>query len=185
MSDQTMRAQLKTRLQAHGAAIGRVHDYERLAVTEKDFLELFQDPATRKIFGWEISRRSFRVEKVAMNKWKMVHRYLIRGYYGIEDAAATEKAVNRLADTIVLDFVRTRIAGTQGGQLPSGKIEQWMFGRVLCHRVEIEMPEVAEIIERLPEADDPDLLAVGLEYYLSPGDDEYDARDVVTLSGPE
>ena len=183
MSESTLRAAIKARLETHGASIGRVHDYERLAVNVKDFLGMFQDPETKKIFGWEITRRSFRVVKAGMNKWKVIHHFLIRGYYGIEDAAATEKAVNALVDTIMLDFTRTKIDGTQGEQLPQGKVEQWMFGSVLCHRAEIELPEVAEIVARLPEDDETDLLMVGLNYYLTPGDDEIDASDEVTLEG--
>ena len=179
MSDQTLRAAIKARLDSYGEAIGRVHDYERLPTTVKGFLDLFQDPTTGKIFGWEITRRGFRVQRVTMGKWKIVHRYLIRGFYGIEDAAATELAVNALADILVLDFTRQKIAGTQGEQLPEGKVEQWMFGNVLCHRVEIELPEVAEIVERLPEADETDLAMVGLEYYLKPGDDVLDASDMI------
>ncbi|ALC15654.1 hypothetical protein DSOUD_0867 [Desulfuromonas soudanensis] len=184
MSDQTIRAAIKARLAAMGPGIGRVHDYERMAVTVKEFIDLFQDPTTKKLFGWEITRRSFRVQKVAMGKWKVVHRYMIRGYYGLNDAAGTEKVINALADTIILNFTRQRIAGTQGDQLPEGKVEQWMFGNVLCHRAEIELPEVAEIVEQLPEDGETDLLAVGLDYYLKAGDDVVDASDEITLSGP-
>ena len=86
-----------------------------------------------------------------MSKWKLTHRYLIRGYYGLEDSAATEKTVNALADQIVLDFTRTKLTGSQGDQLPEGSIEIRMFGHVLCHVVEILLPEVSEIVAPVPE----------------------------------
>lgn len=181
MSDATLRATIKTRLTALGPTIGRVHDYERWTSNVKDFLALFQDPATKKIFGWEILRTGFRVQKATMNKWKLIHRYMIRGYYGLDDTAGTEKAVNALADLIALDFTRSKLAGTQGEQLPAGKIETRMFGHVLCHVVEITLPEVAEIVEQLPEAGETDLEAIGLQYYLKPGDDEADAADEINL----
>ncbi|HRR87633.1 MAG TPA: hypothetical protein P5316_21720, partial [Phycisphaerae bacterium] len=79
MSDATMRAAIKTRLTAMGTAIGRVHDYERWTANTRDFLSLFQDPATKKIFGWEIMRTGFRMQKATMAKWKLIHRYMIRG----------------------------------------------------------------------------------------------------------
>lgn len=181
MSDQTMRAAIKARLDAFGPVMGRVHDYERMAVDVKEFLMAYQDPATRKIFGWEIMRRSVRPQKFTMNKWKLVHRYVVRGFYGLNDAAGTEKIFNALVDQVVLDFTRTKLAGTQGEQFPEATVEPWMLGSVLCHRAEIVLPEVAEILEQLPEAE-TDLESIGLEYYLKPGDDQVDAVDELTFT---
>lgn len=182
MSDQTLRAAIAARLTALGPTIGRVHDYERWSANSNRFLQLFQDPDTKKIFGWEITRRSFRVQKMTMQKWKLIHGYTLRGYYAMQDDQATEKAINVLVDTIVFDFTRTKIAGTQGEQLPEGKIDVRQFANVLCHVAEIQLPEVAEIVERLPEAGEVDLLTAGLEYYLKPGDDVLDASDELSLA---
>lgn len=183
MSDQTMRAAIKARLTALGAAIGRVHDYERWANNPNQFLSLFQDAASKKVFGWEIVRTGFKVRKVTMSKWKLIHRYTMRGYYGLEDAAGTEKTVNGLADLIALDFTRTPLAGTQGETLPEAEIETRMFGAVLCHVVEIRLPEVAEIVAPVAEEGD-ELLRIGLHYYLQdPADDGVaDASDELTLT---
>ena len=182
MSDQTMRAAIKARLTALGASLGRVHDYERWANNPAAFLGLFQDATSKKVFGWEIVRTGFKVRKVTMRKWKMIHRYTLRGYYGLEDAAGTEKTVNSLADLIALDFTRTPLAGTQGETLPEAEIETRMFGAILCHVVEIRLPEVAEIVAPVEEEGD-ELLAIGLNYYLQdPVDDgEIDASEELTL----
>jgi len=182
MSDATLRAAIKTRLDALGAGIGRVHDYERFSVDPAKFLALFQDEETKKVFGWEIIRTGFSVRRVAMSKWKMVHQYTVRGYYGLQDAAGTEKTVNGLADLIALDFTRTPLAGTIGDTLPEAEIETRMFGGVLCHVVEVRLPQVAEIVAPLPE-EEVDLLRVGLNYYLQdPADDGVvDAADLVEL----
>lgn len=181
MSDAAIRALIKARLDAMGTAIGRVHDYERWNLQANTFLSLFQDPATNKVFGWEIMRKALRVEKVAMRKFKLIHRYLIRGYYGLEDAAATEKTVNALADQIVLDFTLTRLTGTQGGQLPEAAIETRMFGHVLCHVVEILLPEVAEIVTP-DEENAADLTGIDIEYYLTPAiGEETDGQDNIDL----
>lgn len=181
MSDATIRAAIKTRLTSMGAGIGRVHDYERWAVQSSSFLSLFQDPTTKKVFGWEIIRRRVRTERLTMRRWKLIHRYLIRGYYGLEDSAETEKSINALVDQIVLDFTRTKIAGTQGDQLPEAGIETRVFGHVLCHVAEITLPEVAEIITQ-EEEDAENLTGIDIEYYLTPALDELtDAEDNIDL----
>ena len=186
MSDQTIRAEIKARLDALGTGMGRVHDYLRWATDPTTFLKQFQDPKTRKVFGWEIERTGFSTESATViGRWKLIHRFVIRGYYALEDAAATEKTVNALADIIIYNLLRNRLSGTQKNQYPEGTITTRIFGNVLCHVVEIRLPEIVEIVSQLPEDGTTDLLLVGLNYYLVPGDDTADAEDVVTLSGPE
>lgn len=180
MSEATIRAAIKARLDALCQAIGRVHDYERWANDPAKFLALFQDSETKKVFGWEIIRAGFTVRKAAMNRWKISHRFLIRGYYGLSDANETEKAVNALADMIVFDLSLTPISGTERDQLPQGTVQTRIFGHVLCHVVEIVLPEVTEMIVPAEE-ENVDLLRVGLNYYLQPDDGEVDASDLVEL----
>jgi hypothetical protein len=177
MSDAGFRALIKARLTAMGAAVGRVHDYERWAAQPGQFLAHFQDPATKKIFGWEITRRKVRAQKIAMRRYKLVHRYLVRGYYGLEDAAATEKTFNALVDQIVLSFTLTKLPGSQGEQLPEAVIEPRIFGHVLCHVGEIILADVTEIVA-VPEETAEDLTGIDIEYYLTPAPDELtDAED--------
>jgi len=178
MSDLSIRASLLERLQALTPAIGQVYDYERWVVDSRKFLDLFKDQATGKIFGWEISRVGFKVKKAAMNKWRFSHSYVIRGFYGLEDSAGTDKAVNGLADLIVLDLIRTRLPETENDLLPEGSTGTRFFGQVLCHVIEIKIPEVAEIV-RPEEVDLGYLDVVGLNYYLKPGDDVADAVDII------
>lgn len=182
MSDATVRAAIKARLDSFGTIMGRVHDYERWAVDTSKFLAQFQDPRTKKIFGWEIVRKGFRTEKATMSKQKLIHRFMIRGYYGLSDADQTEKIINALVDQIVLSLIRNKLSGTQGNQYPEGRIDVRMFGSVLCHVAEITLPEITEIIDPLPEDGEVDLLSVDLTYYLKPGDDVADGQDVVDLT---
>lgn len=183
MSDATMRAAIKLRLLALGSGMGRVHDYERFATTPADFLKHFQSPANKKIYGWEVVRTGLRVSKVAMAKWRLSHRYMVRGYYVLDDAAATEKTFNGLVDLIVLDLVRTRLAGSERDQLPEAAIETRMFGGIFCHVAEIILPEVSEIVAAVPE-EEMEWLRLGLNYYLQdPEDDQVvDASDEITLA---
>lgn len=179
MSDATIRAAIKARLDDMGDGIGRVHDYERWANNNGAFLDLFKDESTGKIFGWEITRKTFRVQKIAMRKYKLIHGYVIRGYYGMEDAAETEKTVNALVDQIVLDFTLNKVDGTQGEQMPKGRIEPKLFGHVLCHVPEIELPEVAEIVTEEETADA--MTGIDIDYYLQPDDEVRDAYDTIDL----
>ncbi|MDA8137985.1 MAG: hypothetical protein M0036_04955 [Desulfobacteraceae bacterium] len=181
MSDATIRAAIKARLDELGAPIGRVHDYERWNVNAGNFLALFQDQSTKKIFGWEISRTGFKTERAAMNKLRLIHRYTIRGYYGLEDAVGTEKSVNALADAIAADLAQTRLTGTERDLMPEANISTRMFGQVLCHVVEIVLPEVVEIISPA-ETPAPDLTGIDIEYYLTPSQDTAtDAEDRIEL----
>lgn len=181
MSEASLRGAVKARLDAQGAIIGRVHDYERWANTQEGLLAFFQDPGTKKVFGWEITRPEFFTAKVAMNKWQVTHTFTLRGYYALNDAAATEKTIQGLVDAICLDFATVRIPGTQKDHLPHGTVEPRTFGQYLCHVAEITIT-VAEVVSAPPEEGDP-LTAIGLSYYLKPGDDVADAQDIVTLEG--
>lgn len=60
------------------------------------------------------------------------------------------------------------------------KIAAWTFGDVLCHKATITWP-VMEYVDE-PEEDAEDLLTLGLEYFLKPGDDTADASDIVDVS---
>lgn len=184
MSDATIREAIRLRMVSFGAGIGRVHDYERWAVQTSDFLGRFQDETTRKIFGWEIMRVAMRIERKTMHKIHMVHRFVVRGYYGLSDDDATEKAVNTLVDQIVLDFAMNPIAGTQGRQSPESKISTRMFGSILCHVPEITMPDITEVVSPPAEAGETDLAGIDLEYYLQPEPDDppvVDAEDTVNF----
>lgn len=182
MSDLTLRAALKARLIAHGAIIGRVHDYSRWAVTEEKFKELFLDNATRKLFGWELTRKSFRTERISKSTWKRTSTYLLRGYYGLQDSAATELEISALVDAIVDDLATVRLAGSTVDANPSGTLDNWMFGSILCHRAAIELTTCENIEAADPDADALDLTEILGSYYLTPGDALPDATDTITIT---
>ncbi len=179
MSESIIRAGIKAAL-AGVTGIGQVHDYERWSVDPAKFLSLFQDSASKRIFGWEITRTGVKVEKPTQ-KFKVTHTFVLKGYYGVQDAAASEKLFNSVIEAIVLKFISNTLAGTQGIVVPQvGTIEFRMFGNVLCHYAEIKL-DVAEILERVSDEALTDLLKVGLDYYLKPGDAAADATDVVNV----
>lgn len=182
MSDLTLRAQLKIMLESVPGT-GKVHDYERFNAADwNKFIELFQDTTSNKIFGWEITREAVRVEKITIGSKKVIHSFVLKGYYGLQDAMATEKTFNAIIDLVLQKFIDTKIPGTQGQSLPKvSPIQPRFYGGVLCHYTEIRM-DVAEIWSPTEEAGLVDLDTIGLEYYLKPGDDIMDAQDLITLT---
>lgn len=180
MSDSTLRAQIKNILSGI-TGVGKVHDYERFTADTAKFLSFFKDGISGKIFGWEITREGVKHERITQ-KIKATHTFVIKGYYGLQDAVGTEKLFNAVIDLIGQAFINTQIPGSQGHSLPQvSNVGARTFGGVLCHYAEIRL-DVSEIVEVTPEAGMTDLLRVGLKYYLKPGDDVVDAADTVTLS---
>lgn len=182
MSDAILRAAIKDRLTSLGPIIGRVYDYERWIKEKSKLLALFQDPDSKKVFGWEITRTGFSFSKIGMRRYKFTHRYLIRGYYALEDAAATEKTVNALADQIALSFALDKIDGTQGEQMPEAKIATGFFGNLMCHVVEITLPQVTEIVAAAEE-DAPALAGIDGEYYFTQALDDEATQPIADESG--
>lgn len=179
MSESAIRTGIKGAL-AGITGVGRVHDYERWTADSAQFLALFQDAASKKIFGWEITRTGAKVEKPTQ-KFKVTHAYVLKGYYAVSDAAKSEKLFNAVIEAIVSKFISNHLAGTQGICLPQvGIIEFRMFGNVLCHYAEIRL-DVAEIVERVSDEQLTDLLKVGLDYYLKAGDETADVTEIVSI----
>ncbi len=180
MSDATLRAGIKTILTGVPGA-GTVHDYECWIVNTDEFLEQFRDAASGWVMGWEITRTQVKTERMG-GMYKVTSKYRLKGYYALQDADATEEALQAIVDALIAAFLAAKIPGTQGRTLPRAKrIGVRMFGTVLCHHAEIVLPGVAEIVAPADDNSITDLLMVGLNYYLTPGDADDDAADVVNL----
>lgn len=119
--------------------IGKVYDYERWTVDWGAFINLFKDPAG-KILGWEISRKSFKAEIMVLGgaSGGSSHVYILRGFLGVKDAVATEKAINELLGSIVEAFRQGRTLNGAGYvDSIEGMIETRTFGGMLCHCAEL------------------------------------------------
>jgi len=147
-------ADIKTKLTAV-SGIGLVHDYERWAAEWSKFIEFFRDP-TGKINGSEITRVAVpeRFEGVFFRH----HHFRVKSYRGVNDAQATGKAFQVMADD-VCDAFRVAEPGTAGvtwrygdGANPDNSpaqivlIDDRMFGSVLCHCSEIALVVTERII---------------------------------------
>jgi hypothetical protein len=180
MSDTTLRNSIASMLQ-EVPGIGIVHKYERWTKDMSQFLTMFQDPASKKIFGWEITRAGIgKIEKITQ-KFKVPHLYKLKGYYGLQDSAQSEIEFNAIVDGIVLKFISKQIPGTEMKTWPRApRIEPRVFGSVLCHYAEMDF-EVPEIVAKVTDEEINDLLRVGLNYYLKQDEANPDAQDLVTL----
>jgi len=180
MSETTLRAGIKTILDAT-TSIGMVYDYERWAKDWGSFIALFKDKTSGKIFGFEITRNGFKLEKIT-KKFKVTHNFVIKGYCGLQDGSASEKFFNAAVEAVMMNLLSSKITGEQGESYPEGgRIVPKMFGTILCHTTEIRI-DVAEIVEKI-EVTAEDLLKVGIEYFQD-GDmarDPADASDEITI----
>lgn len=179
MSDATLRAGIKTLVLTVPGA-GKIHDYERWVTDQAKFIDLFKD-ASGRIMGWEITRSSIgRVERLG-GRFKVTAEYRLKGYYCLKDSEGTEKAFNVIVDAIVLTLLSNQVAGSEKVSLPRVEnIGARVFGQVLCHYAEIVL-DLTEIVTPTSAEELVDLLAVGVNYYLKPGDETSDAADEINL----
>lgn len=140
-------ADIVTKLSAVNG-VGVVHDYERQAADLGKFIALFKDPATEQIRGWEITRRA--VPEHRAGAIFRHHQFVLRGYLGLQDAKATSKAFQVVADNVCAAFRNAEPPegstwlyrnGDEPARTPAQveKIDDRMFGSVLCHCVEIAL----------------------------------------------
>lgn len=165
MSETLIRTAIKDILNTV-TGIGQVHDYERFTANPLTFLNLFKDDTTGKIFGWEITRSGSTITRVTMTNYKVLHHFVIKGYYGLQDLTASEKLFNAVIEAVVSKIINTTIADTQGVPVPQvNKIDARMFGDFFCHYAEIAF-SVAEILQPDAESGIVDLVEINLKYYL-------------------
>lgn len=133
------------------AGIGRVHDYERFAKTEKEFQDLYRDAASGRIKGWNFYRLSTAERDLDLGGVRRLHAWKITGYMSLDDADASGKLIDDLVELIATAFRTDR---TLGGRVIDSKdmennfgasgvqieaIEPVMFAGVLCHRAQLTL----------------------------------------------
>ena len=137
MGETEIRAGIKSVLEAV-EDIGKVHDYDRWTVDWAKFIELFKDTASKRILGWEITRKNVKEDETSVRP----HVYVIRGYMGLKDEDETEKTFNTLVEDVCAAFRADKRLG--GGALGHDFIQVETldvrtFGSVLCHYAELSL----------------------------------------------
>ncbi len=121
------------------ANIGKVYDYERWSTDWGTFINLFKG-ASGKILGWEIGRKGH--VKDEEQGTLRVHTYSIKGYMGLKDADASEKAFNSLIESISAAFRGNQtLNGSAAGHdyIEVETLDTRTFGSVLCHFTELSL----------------------------------------------
>lgn len=138
-------ADIKAKLAAV-PGVGQVHDYSRLAVDWATYISRFKDSASGRIKGFEITRTA--VPEHLRGAFHRHHRFVLRGFLGFEDAAATDKIFQPLIEEVCAAFRKAAPGAAwlyQNGDAPGEScvqvttIDERMFGSVLCHYCEIQL----------------------------------------------
>lgn len=136
---------------------GVVYDYERFSDLWDDFLGFFKTTISSvdQIRGWTIGYEGFDpgqpMEFTKSHRYMRTHRFVVRMYFGLSDADATEKTAATLAETVctALDVDTTLCSSTYYQHTDSlarlRVFDTRLFGSVLCHYAEIEV-RVTEFI---------------------------------------
>lgn len=97
MSQADILAEIKT-LVSGVSGIGTVHDYERSSRSPAEWLDMMT--STGKINGWTISREATGSEWEYHTTNRLRHVFRIKGFYAVDDAAASEKTFQALVDLV-------------------------------------------------------------------------------------
>jgi hypothetical protein len=148
VAEATVRARIKTILESV-SNVGNVYDYERWAADWTTYLDLFKTTisGSQVIRGWTITCQSFRPVELTTIGDQQINReytYKIRGYFGLDDANASEKAAMLIAEDVceALDADTTLHGASYygPGEHPMAELtifEPRAYGDVLCHYAEI------------------------------------------------
>ncbi len=125
--------------------VGTVHDYVRYASDTSDFLDLFKTTISGSdvIRGWTVTCESFPQEIIQFDRGLLRHyTYKIRGYFGLDDSAASEKTAIAIVEDVVeaLDANDTLHDGGTYHDASAASCDEFghrVFGLVLVHYAEI------------------------------------------------
>lgn len=147
MSQATIRSELDTILSAV-SNIGVVHDYERFATEWSTLLDLFKTTVggVDQIRGWTIGYNGKSAPggdpQEFGNRWIESHRFIVRGFIGLDDSAETEKTAAALANSVTAAingdadlYNPDTYYDTPPTEIRAFELRK--FGSVLCHYTEI------------------------------------------------
>jgi len=152
MSLDLIRAAIKS-IMEEVSGIGKVHDYQRLTHEWKQYQKLFTKDDIVNM--WEIERTEARrwveaTQGPAGGVERVVHNFVLRGFYRINDVQESDKTFQNLVERVCHAF-RTKpkltVAGVEYAELVYetvtvpiiATIYKDMLGAVLCHIAEINV----------------------------------------------
>lgn len=145
---ETIRAAIVAKLNAV-PDIGRVHGYERYSNNVKDLRQLYvaSIAGADQLRGWFVSRRSSPRQKSGAGPAMVGNRWEIVGYMAIDDAAATEHAMDALVEAACAAFWADQNLGGavincndgEHAGLQVQEVAPVLFAGVLCHRAKLTL----------------------------------------------
>ena len=136
--------------------IGKVHEYERYTHDWKQYQKLFTK--NDKVNVWQIERPTFTryvhaTTGPTSGVERVIHDFIIRGFYGLSDELASEKTFQDLVESVCqkfrgypdLDSTAEMIKMSFSNPI-TGAIRKEYLGAVLCHMVEINISIQEKVI---------------------------------------
>ena len=128
------------------SGIAVVHGYERFATDLPALRALYGDNG--KLHGWSITRDRTTALYRTNTQTERRHRFVIRGYYALDDSAASEQTFQDLIEAIEAAIRNDdTLGGTAevAGPLQVQQVGPVMFAGVLCHTAELVI-EAQELV---------------------------------------
>jgi len=143
MSYATIIAQIETILKtATGIPASTVYKYQVLTKNQADYISKFKDTTNSVIHGYIITRKSFGETREASKSNLRTTTWIIRGYYALGSAGATEATFQGYVDNIASKFAADPRLGNTVISVESFNLENFdagMWGDVLCHYAEMSL----------------------------------------------
>lgn len=148
MSLATVRTEIATII-SDVTGIGKVHEYERYTHDRNQYTKLFTK--NDKINVWQIERPTFSryvhgSAGATSGVERVIHDFLIRGFYGLSDELKSEKTFQDLVEGVCQAFRdKPDLNGVAemikiSPETPiTGRITKEYLGEALCHTVEINI----------------------------------------------
>jgi hypothetical protein len=142
------------------AGLVNVYSYAREAKEQKEFQQLFQDPANNKLHTWMVTREGTETRDDGVGCYRRIHKLAIMGYYSVDDLANSESTFQGLIEDVCAAFDPLALR-----QYPNAEgVPQYdwsqpvqvdgptvlMYGRYLCHAVKL-VHRVEELLYEQPE----------------------------------
>jgi hypothetical protein len=95
-----------------------------------------------RLHSWTITRTRTTAEYRTNTQTERRHTFVLRGYYALEDAAASEKTFQDLVESIEATFRGNDTLNDSAelvGPLQVERVEPVLFAGVLCHFAELSL----------------------------------------------
>lgn len=149
MSYTTVIAQIETVLKsATGVVSATVYTYQVLVRDTAVYISKFKDTTNNVIHGYIITRVNFNEIREAGRSNLRTSKWVIRGYYSIGSAGATEITFQGIVDNIATKFAADpTLSGTviSVENFSLDNFDAGMWGDVLCHFAEMSLTTQEQI----------------------------------------